>query len=155
METSSELDLELGMLPREQRTPPQEIVAALRGIPALEGMDDQDYLWLATHGIERKLGPGVQLFREGDAPIGMNIMLRGEVHIRRAQTGSISFFIARMGQISGILPYSRMKGYGGSGYSVGNVWTLDILKEMFPEMLAAIPSMAQRCVTVLLNRVRE
>jgi signal transduction histidine kinase len=155
METTSELDLELGTLPLEQRTPPNEIVAALRGIPALDGMSDQDYLWLAKHGIERKLGPGVMLFREGDAPIGMNIMLRGEVHIRRAQSGNVSFFIARMGQISGILPFSRMKGYGGSGFTVGDVWTLDILKEQFPEMLDAIPSMAQRSVSVLLNRVRE
>ncbi len=155
METTSELDLELGTLPPEQRTPPEEIAAALRGIPALDGMSDHDYMWLATHGIERKLAPGTILFREGDAPIGMNIMLRGEVHIRRAQSGNASFFIARMGQMSGVLPYSRMKGYGGSGYAVGEVWTLDILKENFPEMLAAIPSMAQRCVTVLLNRVRE
>jgi signal transduction histidine kinase len=155
METSTESDLDLGTLPPDQRTPPAEIVAALREIPALDGMSDQDYLWLAEHGIERKLGPGVMLFHEGDAPIGMNIMLRGEVHIRRAQSGNVSFFIARMGQMSGVLPFSRMKGYGGSGYTVGDVWTLDILKEQFPEMLAAIPSMAQRCVTVLLNRVRE
>jgi signal transduction histidine kinase len=155
METTSELDLELGTLSPERRTPPEQIVAALRGIPALDGMSDQDYLWLATHGVERKLGPGVMLFREGDAPLGMNIMLRGEVHIRRAQSGNVSFFIARMGQMSGILPFSRMKGYGGSGFTVGDVWTLDILKENFAEMLAAIPSMAQRCVTVLLNRVRE
>ena len=48
-----------------------------------------------------------------------------------------------------------MKGYGGNGYSVGDAWSLDIAKEKFPEMLAAIPSMAQRCVSVLLNRVRE
>ena len=155
METFSELDVDLGTLPPGQRTPPEEIAAALRGVPALDGMSDQDYLWLAAHGVERKLGPGVMLFREGDAPVGMNIMLRGEVHIRRAQTGNISFFIARMGQMSGILPFSRMKGYGGTGFTVGDVWTLDILKESFPEMLAAIPSMAQRCVTVLLNRVRE
>jgi signal transduction histidine kinase len=155
METTSELDLELGMLPPELRTPPAEIVTALRGIPALDGMSDQDYLWLAEHGIERKIPPGVMLFREGDAPIGMNIMLRGEVHIRRAMSGNVSFFIARMGQMSGILPFSRMKGYGGSGFTVGEVWTLDILKEKFPEMLAAIPSMGQRSVSVLLNRVRE
>jgi signal transduction histidine kinase len=155
METFTELDLELGALPPEQRTPPEEIAAALRGVPALDGMSDEDYMWLAKHGIERKVGPGVMIFHEGDPPIGMNIMLRGEVHIRRAQSGNVSFFIARMGQMSGILPFSRMKGYGGSGYTVGEVWTIDILKEQFPEMLAAIPSMAQRCVTVLLNRVRE
>jgi signal transduction histidine kinase len=155
METSIAPDLRTGTLPPEQRTQPAEIVAALREIPALDGMSDEDYLWLAHHGTERKVGPGVMMFHEGDPPMGMNIMLRGEVHIRRAQSGNVSFFIARMGQMSGLLPYSRMKGYGGSGFSVGEVWTLDIPKERFPEMLAAVPSMAQRCVSVLLNRVRE
>jgi signal transduction histidine kinase len=155
METTPEVELEIGAVPPAERTPPLEIAAALRGIPALDGMDDLDYLWLAHNGIERKLGPGVMLFREGSAPNAMNIMLRGEVHIRRAQSGNVSFFIARMGQMSGLLPFSRMKGYGGTGFSVGQVWTLDIPREKFPEMLAAIPSMAQRCVTVLLNRVRE
>jgi signal transduction histidine kinase len=85
----------------------------------------------------------------------MNILLHGEVHVRRAKSGNVSFFIARMGQMSGVLPFSRMKGYGGTGYSVGDIWSLDVPKEMFPEMLAAIPSMGQRCVGVLLNRVRE
>jgi signal transduction histidine kinase len=155
METVTEPDLDVGILPPEQRTPPHEIAAALRGISALEGMSEQDYLWLAENGTERKIAPGLMIYREGDPPIGMIIMLRGEVHIRRAMSGNVSFFIARMGQISGLLPFSRMKGYGGSGYSVGEVWSLEIRKEQFPEMLAAIPSMAQRSVTVLLNRVRE
>jgi signal transduction histidine kinase len=95
------------------------------------------------------------LFREGDPPVGMNIMLKGEVHIRRTQTGNTAFSIARMGQISGVLPFSKMKGYGGTGFSVGELWSLDIPKGQFAGMLEAIPSMAQRCVTVLLNRVRE
>jgi signal transduction histidine kinase len=139
----------------EAHSPSEEIVAALRKIEALDGMSDDEYLWLAQNGIEHIAEPGAILFREGDAPIGMNIMLRGEVHIRRKQSGNVSFFIARMGQMSGILPFSRMKGYGGTGYAVGNIWTLDIPKEKFPAMLEAIPSMAQRCVGVLLTRVRE
>ena len=155
MPISPEAEQQLATMFPALPTPPQEIVAALRKVDALDGMSDSDYLWLAHHGIERKAGPGTMLFREGDPPLGMNIMLAGEVHIRRAQTGSVSFFIARMGQMSGVLPYSRMKGYGGSGYAVGDVWSIDIPKEKFPEMLTAIPSMAQRCVTVLLNRVRE
>jgi len=136
-------------------SPCEEIVAALRKIEALDGMSDEDYLWLAKNGIEHTAEPGTVVFREGEPPMGMNIVLAGEVHIRRAQSGNLSFFIARMGQLSGILPYSRMKGYGGTGLAVGNVWSLDVPKERFPEMLAAIPSMAQRCVGVLLNRVRE
>jgi signal transduction histidine kinase len=155
METLPQVEQELGAIPAAEKTSPEEIVAALREVPALEGMSDQDYGWLADNGIERKVGPGVLLFREGDAPVAMNIMLHGEVHIRRAQSGNVSYFIARMGQISGLLPFSRMKAYGGTGYSVGQVWSIDVPKEKFPEMLAAVPSMAQRCVSVLLNRVRE
>jgi len=155
METSIELDPELGVLTGSERTPTERIVAALRKVEVLEGLAEHEFLWLANRGIERKFAPGTMLFREGTVPPGMSVMLGGEVHVRRAQTGNLSFFIARMGQISGILPFSRMKGYGGTGYSVGDVWTLDILREAFPEMLAAIPSMGQRCVSVLLNRVRE
>jgi len=141
--------------PNVVHSPCEEIVTALRKIEALDGMLDEEYLWLARNGIEHTAEPGTVLFREGDAPIGMNIMLMGEVHIRRAQSGNVSFFIARMGQMSGVLPFSRMKGYGGTGYAVGSVWTLDIPRDKFPAMLEAIPSMAQRCVGVLLNRVRE
>jgi len=155
METIPRIEPETWAVPHEERTPVAEIVAALRKVEGLDGLSEQDYLWLAQHGIEHKAGPGALLFREGDPPMGMNIMLAGEVHVRRAQSGNASFSIARMGQMSGILPFSRMKGYGGSGYSVGNIWTLDIPKEMFPEMLAAIPSMAQRSVSTLLKRVRE
>ena len=154
METASELTLEQLAVPVEP-TPPGEIVAALRKVEALDGLSEQEYLWLAHNGRERKVGPGVLIFREGDPPYGMNILLAGEVHVRRNQSGNLSLFIARVGQLSGLLPFSRMKGYGGNGYSVGTAWSLDVPKEKFPEMLAAIPSMAQRCVWVLLNRVRE
>jgi len=102
-------------------TPVPEIVAALHHIDALDGLTDAEYTWLAEHGLERKAPPGTLLFREGDPPLGMNIVLEGEVHIRRAQSGNLTFFVARMGQISGVLPYSKMKGYGGSGYSVGSI----------------------------------
>jgi signal transduction histidine kinase len=155
MPFSTEVDQDLGVLTGAQRTPPAEIVSALRKVAVLDGLTEQEYLWLAEHGFERKVGAGVLLFREGDPPIGMNILLIGEIHVRRAQSGNISLFIARLGQLSGLLPFSRMKGYGGNGYSVGDAWSLDIPKEKFPDMLAAIPSMAQRCVSVLLNRVRE
>ena len=57
--------------------------------------------------------------------------------------------------MTGMLPFSRMKGYGGDGYTTGPCWVLDIHESLFPDMLAAIPSMAQRCVSLLLDRVRE
>jgi signal transduction histidine kinase len=48
-----------------------------------------------------------------------------------------------------------MKAYGGDGYSVNSSWVFDVHESQFKEMLTAIPSMGQRCVSVLLDRVRE
>jgi signal transduction histidine kinase len=48
-----------------------------------------------------------------------------------------------------------MKTHGGQGFAATDMWALQIDREVFPEMLQAIPSMAQRSVSVLLDRVRE
>lgn len=136
-------------------TPVDELIAALRRVEALDGLRDEDFLWLAENGIEEKLNAGDEVFQEGDPADRMTIMLRGEVHVRRRERGSVAFFISRVGQLSGLLPYSRMKTYGGTGYAVGDAWGLHIHRDQFDEMLSAIPSMGQRCVSTLLNRVRD
>jgi signal transduction histidine kinase len=139
----------------EERTPVPEIVEALRSITPLEGLTDEEYTWLAEHGTERKGETGALIFREGETVLSMVCLLRGEVHVRRKNAGPMSYFIGRAGQITGKLPFSRMKSYGGDGFTNGPAWVLDIDESLFPAMLEAIPSMGQRCVNVLLDRVRE
>lgn len=136
-------------------TPRHEIVAALRTITPLDGLNDTEYTWLATHGSERVGKEGSLIFREGEPTFYLNMILQGEIHVRRRNSGPLALFIGRAGQMTGLLPFSRMKAYGGDGYTVGPIWVLDIHKDLFQEMLAAIPSMGQRCVSVLLDRVRE
>ena len=136
-------------------TPCGEIVAALRSISTLDGLTDAEYEWIASHGTERKGEDGVLVFREGEPGLSLNFILEGEIHVRRRHTGPLAFFIGRAGQMTGLLPFSRMKSYGGDGTAVGSIWALDLHKDLFPAMLAAIPSMGQRCVSVMLDRVRE
>ncbi len=138
-----------------QPTPRHEIMAALRTITPLAGLTDAEYEWLAMHGTERMCGSGVLVFREGEPADCMSFLLHGEIHVRRRNSGPMALFIGRAGQITGKLPFSRMKGYGGDGYTNGPTWVLDFQESQFPEILAAIPSMGQRCVSVLLDRVRE
>jgi signal transduction histidine kinase len=136
-------------------TPLPEIIAALRTVSTLDGLTEAEYTWLATHGAERMGPDGALVFREGAPATQMVFILRGEVHVRRRHSGPLALFIGRAGQMTGKLPFSRMKNYGGDGYTIGSNWILDIHESLFPEMLAAIPSMGQRCVGVLLDRVRE
>ncbi|HUA92658.1 MAG TPA: ATP-binding protein, partial [Terracidiphilus sp.] len=69
--------------------------------------------------------------------------------------GPMALFIGRAGQMTGLLPFSRMVSYGGQGFAISPVSCLLVHRSEFPEMLKAIPSMAQRCVAVLLDRARE
>jgi signal transduction histidine kinase len=136
-------------------TPVAQIVEALRTITPLHGLSDSEYEWLAINGRERKGESGTMLFREAEPATSMVILLVGEIQVRRGRSGPMALFIGRAGQMTGKLPFSRMKGYGGDGYANGPLWVLDIHESLFPAMLEAIPSMAQRCVNVLLDRTRE
>lgn len=136
-------------------TPLPEIIAALKRVAPLQGMEEYEYEWLATHAEERFVDAGVTIFREGDISTEMTILLKGEVHVRREHGGPTALWIGRSGQITGLLPFSRMKTHGGMGYSATPTWGLIYNKAIFPEMIKAVPSMTQRCVSVLLDRVRE
>jgi len=136
-------------------TPVPDIIEALKRVPPLHGMEESELEWLATHGTERKVPAGTTLFHEGDVADTMTILLRGEVHVRREKGGPAALFIGRTAMITGLLPFSRMKTYGGHGYAVTDLWGLEYPRSIFDEMTAAIPSMTQRCVSVLLDRVRE
>src|SRR5208282_4053424 len=147
--------LSLTAAPPATATPAEEIAAAIVHIGALHDLPLEDRLWLASHGQEVVANPGDILFEEGAPAEHMVLILKGEIHVRRQQGGPMALFVGRMGQMTGILPFSRMKGYGGQGFAVTPVWALLVHHSLFPEMLAAIPSMAQRVVSALLDRVRE
>jgi signal transduction histidine kinase len=136
-------------------TPPEEIAAAIERVVPLHGLPFEDRLWLAQHGEEIVAEPGNVLFEEGAPANRMILILKGEIHVRRKHGGPMELFIGRAGQMTGLLPFSRMKSYGGQGFAITSVWALLIDKELFPAMLQAIPTMKQRIVSTLLDRVRE
>jgi signal transduction histidine kinase len=136
-------------------TPPETIAEALERVTPLQGLPFEDRLWLARHGEELVMRPGDILWEEGAPAEHMILMLKGEIHVQRKHNGAMSLFIGRVGQMTGLLPFSRMKASGGQGVAVTPVWAIIIHKSLFPGMLEAIPSMAQRVVSTLLDRVRE
>lgn len=141
--------------PPAQRSSFDEIAVALERITPLQGLPEEDRMWLAEHGEELVANPGDVLFEENTPADRMVLILKGEIHVQRQHGGPMALFIGRTGQMTGLLPFSRMKNFGGQGVAITPVWALLIHKSLFPEMLEAIPSMAQRCVSTLLDRVRE
>ncbi len=132
-----------------------EIVAALKKVNPLHGLEQAEYEWLANHGTEVFAESGAVVFREGEPATKMSILLQGEIYVRREHGGPAALFIGRSGQITGLLPFSRMKAYGGLGYTSAASWWLEFDRSVFPEMVKTIPSLTERVVGILLDRVRE
>ncbi len=74
---------------------------------------------------------------------------------QRRKSAAVARFVGRTSRLTGKLPFSRMKTWGADGRTVGPVWVLDIHEDLFDEMLRAIPSLAGRCVALLLDRTRD
>jgi signal transduction histidine kinase len=136
-------------------TPVEEIAEAIDRIVPLHGMPYEERLWLAEHGTELVTTAGEILFEEGAPAEQMMLILKGEIHVRRQRTGPMALFIGRTGQMTGLLPFSRMKSYGGQGFAVTDCWVLAVHKSLFERMVREVPSMGQRVVSTLLDRVRE
>ena len=147
--------LTLTSSPPAQPSSREDIAAALERVAPLQGLPLEDRLWLAEHGEELVANAGDVLFEENTPADRMLLILKGEIHVQRQHGGPMALFIGRAGQMTGLLPFSRMKNFGGQGVAVSPVWALMIHKTLFPEMLQAIPSMKQRVVSTLLDRVRE
>ena len=141
--------------PPAEPTALPERIAALRRIKDLAGLTQDEYAWIAAHSTERMGADGAVIFSENEPAHHLNFILSGEVHVHLRSSGPVALFIGRTARLTGKLPYSRMKKWGGDGYALGTFWGLDVHEDLFPAMLLAIPSMTQRCVSLLIDRNRD
>src|ERR1700722_6293654 len=131
------------------------VVAALSTIEALTGLTEEEFTWLATHGTQRFGKDGDLIFSQGAPPEHLMFILKGEVLVKRHSSSPVSVLIGQTGRITGKTPFSRIKAWNADGRSSGDTWILELHDSHFPELLAAIPSMTQRVVSLLLDRNRE
>ena len=97
------------ILPESPEAPPLDsVVDAMRGIAQLDGLTEDEYRWLATHGHHLYFSDGEQVFVSAKPAHSMSILLEGEIHVRRQKAGPVTYFIGRSGQLTGKLAFSRM-----------------------------------------------
>ena len=115
---------------------------ALRSVPTLADLRDEEIQWLADHATDRIFEPGDVLIREGDPAEDMTIVLKGEMRFRSSSDEAV--FIAKEGRITGMLPHSRLERYMGTVRAVTRLRVAAIHKSIFPEMLERIPVLGPR-----------
>ena len=131
-----------------------QLAEDLRKIAVFRDLPDDQMAWLVEHLEELRFGPGEVLAREGEPLVHMIVMLEGEIRIDRADHSGTNFTLAA-GEVSGMLPYSRLTKYGGTSRTVLPTRIARLHKDLFPEMLQRIPLLGQRLVAIMSDRIRE
>ena len=130
--------------------------AALARVPLFEGLADDELAWIVEHAELVTLEPGAVLFRSGERADWMYIALEGVVQMRREPLGANApTFVFRAGDVTGLLPFSRMKSWVGVGRAVTRAVLLRMHRDQFTPMLRRVPALESRIVAHLIDRVRD
>jgi signal transduction histidine kinase len=128
----------------------------LRRVPVLSDLSDEQAAWLAEQLHEVSLQPGEVFGVEGEVADRMVIILEGEIRSRRERGQADGrFYSASEGEVTGLLPFSRMTHWGGTIRAAVPSRIAWLPATLFPEMLRRIPQLEAKLVGVLTDRVRE
>ena len=133
----------------------RSVVEELRKIPVFSDLPEDQLVWLAQRFEEVRLDPGQVYAREGDPIDHLAVILEGEIRLQRNDIPDGPSFTAVAGQVTGLLPFSRLTKYVGTGRAVLPTRALRLHKDHFPELLQRMPELGQRLVALMSDRIRE
>jgi signal transduction histidine kinase len=128
---------------------------ALREIPVFADLPEDQFSWLVSQFEEVRLDAGEVFLREGDPADWLFVMLEGEVQFHRESVPDSPVFTVEAGEVSGVLPYSRLARVGGTARAVLPTRAARLHRSVFPEMLQRLPVLGQRLVALMSDRIRE
>ncbi|MGB6482795.1 MAG: ATP-binding protein [Candidatus Acidiferrales bacterium] len=131
------------------------IVAGLRSVSVFTDLPAEDLEWLAARMDEVTFHAGQIFARPGDPVDYLNIILEGEIQFERPEAPGSPIITASAGQITGLLPFSRLTQVRGTARAVLPSRLLRLHKQYFPEMLQRMPQLGQRLVALMSDRIRE
>src|SRR5229473_8289205 len=137
------------------KSPPEELIAKLRGISVFSDLPQDDLLWFVSKCNEHRAAVGGIIMNEGDPADSMLVMLEGEMRARSERVPDGPVFTVRGGEVTGLLPFSRLKILTITGRAVLPMHYLMFHASNFPELFHRMPELTRRLVGLLADRIRE
>ncbi|MBG8554358.1 sensor histidine kinase [Hymenobacter guriensis] len=130
--------------------------ADLAAVPLLTDLPPAVYDWLLTHGERREYAAQQDIMRPGEPADYMMVILQGGLQFFRVVNGQREpGFRIEAGQISGVLPYSRLRTSSGFAVTTGPTVLLVLHRSLFPELEQVSPELVQRLVSAMSDRARD
>src|SRR5271169_4234382 len=127
----------------------------LRRVPVFADLPDDQLDWFLANSQELYVAVGDSHIREGDPADWMFVILEGQFEWRGGLGGDTVIYPAKPGDVTGVLPFSRMKRFSVTFRALDAGRLLKFPASLFPELVQKMPELTARLVGFLSDRVRE
>ena len=128
----------------------------LDAIPNLQDVPKSEKEWLAAHSELRILNQGELYSKQGQEVSTLQFVLEGTLQVIRHEDGKeIGEFRFGKGDITGLIPFSRMRHFGGTVRALVPTRIAELDKSLFPKLHQHAPEILQKLVNTMLDRTRE
>src|SRR5713226_6550460 len=124
-------------------------------VPVFADLPDDQIVWFLSQSRELHLKAGDSYSRQGDPADAMFVLLEGQLQGRGELGGETIIFNLKPGDVTGLLPFSRMKQFMVSGRAETDSRALRFPASLFPDLVQKMPVLTQRLVGLMSDRIRE
>lgn len=126
----------------------------LRQVTVLADLPEADLAWIAEHAEVHALANGEVLVHAGDPAGHLHLMFSGQIEYTGEVGGQPIRWVVAGGEVSGLLPHSRMTHFPSTGRAVGLTRLATFPGALFGELRERIPALEPRFMAVLADRIR-
>jgi signal transduction histidine kinase len=124
-------------------------------VPAFADLPPDQIEWFINQSQEMHLKAGDTYLRQGDPAEAMFVVLEGQLQAR-GELGAESVLLSiKPGDVTGVLPFSRMKQFPLTGRAVTDGRVLRFPASLFPDLVQQMPELTKRLVALMSDRIRE
>ncbi len=124
-------------------------------VPVFADLPDDQIAWFISQSQEMNLKAGDVYSRQGDPADAMFVILERQLQGRGELGGETFVFDLEPGDVTGLLPFSRMKRFTVSGRAVTDSHALRFPASLFPDLVQKMPELTKRLVGLMSDRIRE
>jgi len=124
-------------------------------VTAFADLPEDQIAWFIGQTQELHLKAGQAYTHQGDPADAMYVILEGQLEIRGEIGGEYVAFPIEAGNVTGALPFSRMKQFTVGGRAIVDSRLLKFPAALFPDLVQKMPELAKRLVGLMADRIRE
>jgi signal transduction histidine kinase len=124
-------------------------------LPIFAGLPEDQIEWFIGHSQELTLKSGDSFMHQGEPADAMLVVLEGQSQARGEIGGEVVTIMGKAGDVTGVLPYSRMKEFPITGRAITDSRLLRFPSSSFNDLVQKMPELAGRLVALMSDRIRE